>query len=66
MGVYVARRRDMAHRASDDWPRPRRWRRVQYAAAVVVEAVLILAAFYVIAIAGTVVGAALGLDMAPR
>lgn len=66
MGVHVARRRDMAHRAYEDWPRPRRWHRVQYAAAVVVQALVILAAFFGIAIVGTVLGSALGVDMAVR
>lgn len=48
-----------------EWPRPRH-RRLQYATAVVVEAVLILVAFYGIAIVGTVIGSALGFDMAVR
>jgi len=63
-GVYVDRRRQ-AHPIYEDWPKPRRWHRVQFAAAVVVQAVLILCCIYGIAIAGTVLGTALGLDMAP-
>jgi hypothetical protein len=65
-GVYVARpRRDMAHPIYEDWPTPSRWRNLQYAAAVVVQALLILAIMAGILALGGLAGAVLGVDMNP-
>lgn len=64
-GVYVDRRRQ-AHPMYEDWERPRRWRRLQYALAVLVQALLILAIMAGILALGGLAGAVLGVDMAVR
>ena len=63
MSAYVDRRRQ-AHPIYEDWPEPTRWRHLQFAAAVVAQALLIAAAIFGIAFVGLVVGAAVGVDMA--
>ena len=69
--VYVGARRfdDMAHptspRPGEDWPRPTRWPRWQYALAVAVEVALLAGLMLAILAAGAVAGAVLGIDMGP-
>ena len=66
MSVHMDRVVRQAHPAYEDWPAPSRWRHVHYAIAVVMQALVILVAFFGIVIVGTVLGSALGVDMAVR
>ena len=64
MSVHMDRVVRQAHPAYEDWPEPSRWRHVQFAIAVLGQALVILAAIFGIAFVGLIVGAAVGVDMA--
>ena len=63
MSVHVGSRYQ-AHPLTDDWPRPVRYERLQFAIATVAYALALLCLFVGILVVGLVAGAVVGVDMA--